>query len=131
MLPISYWSRHLEFRMASDVELEEIIVAVRSLNETLDSLVKYGRDAVRRMSQCFIDFYPLSTILCFNPFPKKPWFLRVCSTSLLKTLWDKEKLLITSNFSFSHRVFYPSEEVSLIFIKLLIFVCKLFQFGQV
>ena len=28
-------------------------------------------------------------------------------TSLLKTLWEKEKLLITSNFSFSHSIFYP------------------------
>ena len=27
----------------------------------------------------------------FSPFPNKPWFLRVCSTSLLKTLWEKEK----------------------------------------
>ena len=43
----------------------------------------------------------------FNLFPKKPWFLRVCNTSLLKTLWEKEKLLVTSNFSFSHSVFYP------------------------
>ena len=42
-----------------------------------------------------------------NPFPNKPWFLRVCSTSLLKTLWEKEKLLVTSNFSFSRCVFYP------------------------
>ena len=42
-----------------------------------------------------------------NPFPNKPWFLRVCSISLLKTLWEKEKLLVTSNFSFSHSVFYP------------------------
>ena len=42
-----------------------------------------------------------------NPFPNKPWFLRVCSTSLSKTLWEKEKLLVTSNFSFSHSVFYP------------------------
>ena len=41
-----------------------------------------------------------------NPFPNKPWFLRVCSASLLKTLWKKEKLLVTSNFSFSHSVFY-------------------------
>ena len=40
-----------------------------------------------------------------NPFPNKPWFLRVCSTSLLKTLWKKEKLLVTSNFSFPHSVF--------------------------
>ena len=34
----------------------------------------------------------------FNPFPNKPWFLHVYSTSLLKTLWEKEKLLVTSNF---------------------------------
>ena len=27
-----------------------------------------------------------------NPFPKKPWFLHVCNSSLLKTLWEKEKL---------------------------------------
>ena len=31
-----------------------------------------------------------------NPFPNKPWFLRVCSSSLFKTLWEKEKLLITA-----------------------------------
>ena len=37
----------------------------------------------------------------------RPGFLRVCSTSLLKTLWEKEKLLVTSNFSFSRSVFYP------------------------
>ena len=37
-----------------------------------------------------------------NPFPNKPWFFCVCSTSLLKTLWKKEKLLVSSNFSFSH-----------------------------
>ena len=40
-----------------------------------------------------------------KPFLNKPWFLRVCSTSLLKTLREKEKLM--SNFSFSHSVFYP------------------------
>ena len=48
----------------------------------------------------------------------KPWFLRACSTSLLKTLREKEKLLITSNFSFSHSVFYPlypSGELSAIY----------------
>ena len=30
----------------------------------------------------------------FNPFPNKPWFLRVCSTILLKTLWEKENCSI-------------------------------------
>ena len=37
--------------------------------------------------------------------PNKPLFLRVYSTSLWKTLWEKEKLLVVSNFSFSHSVF--------------------------
>ena len=66
-----------------------------------------------------------------NPFPNKPWFLRVSSTSLLKTLREKEKLLVTSNFSFSHSVFYPFRELSAIFIKFKIVVCKLFQYGMV
>ena len=66
-----------------------------------------------------------------NPFPNKPWFLRVCSTGLLKTLWEKEKLLVTSNFSFSRSVFFPLWELSPIFINFEIVVCKPFQFGSV
>ena len=42
----------------------------------------------------------------FNPFPHNDTFWRLWKTSLLKTLWEKEKLLVTSNFSFSHSVFY-------------------------
>ena len=41
------------------------------------------------------------------PFPNKPLFLCVCTTILLKTLWEKEKFLVTSNFSYSHCVFHP------------------------
>ena len=52
-----------------------------------------------------------------DPFSNKPWFLRVCSTSLLKTLQEKEKLLVTSNFSFSRNVFYPFGELSAIFVQ--------------
>ena len=43
----------------------------------------------------------------FNPFPNKPWVLHVCST----------KLLVKSNFSFSHSVFYSLGELSAIFIR--------------
>ena len=78
-----------------------------------------------------VDSVPTSNLVCINTFPNKPWFLRVCSGSLLKTLWEKEKLLVTSNFSFSHSVFYPFEKLSAIFILLEIFVCKLLQFGRV
>ena len=67
----------------------------------------------------------------FNTFPNKPWFSRVCCSSLLKTPWEKEKLLVTRNFSFSHSVFYPFGELSAIFIKSEIVICKFFQFGPV
>ena len=65
-----------------------------------------------------------------NLFPNRPWFLHVCSTNLLKALWEKEKMLMTSNFSFSQSVFYPSEEFSAIFIKSETVFCKFFQFGS-
>ena len=58
-----------------------------------------------------------------NPFPNKPWFLRVCSTSLWKTLWEKEKLLVTSTFSFSLSVFYWLGQLSAIFVT--IYNCRL------
>ena len=48
------------------------------------------------------------------------------STSLLKILWEKGKLLVTSNFSFSHSVFYPFRDLSAIFIKFEIVICNLF-----
>ena len=49
----------------------------------------------------------------------------------MKTMWEKEKLLLTTNFSFSHNVFYPFGELSANLIKFKIVVSKLFQFGRV
>ena len=46
-----------------------------------------------------------------------------------KTLWEKEKLLVTSNFSFSHKVFCSFWRI--LFITFWNVVCKLFQFGTV
>ena len=43
--------------------------------------------------------------------------LRVGRKSPLKTLWEKEKLLVTSNFSFSHSVLYPFGNLTSILIK--------------
>ena len=48
-----------------------------------------------------------------------------------ENLCKKEKLLLTSNFSFSHSVFYPFEKLSSIFTKFEIIVSKLFQSGRV
>ena len=49
----------------------------------------------------------LAYYISFNPFPNKPRFLRVYSRSLLKTLREKENLLVTSNFSFYPQCFQP------------------------
>ena len=59
-----------------------------------------------------------------NPFPNKPLLLLACRASVLKTLWEKEKLLVTSNFSFSNSVFYLVGEFTTIFINFKIVVCK-------
>ena len=85
---------------------------------------------------CLLNPFPnkpwfLTVSSTINPFPNKPWFLCVCSTGLMKTLREKEKLLVMSNFSFSHSVFYLFEELYDIFNKIEIIVCKLFQFGRV
>ena len=59
--------------------------------------------------QCF-DSLPIMSE-SFNSFSDKPWFSRDCSTSLLKTQSEKEELLVTSNFSFSHSISNPLENV--------------------
>ena len=42
----------------------------------------------------------------FNPFPNKPWFLRVCSTGLLKTL-RKEEIASNKQFLLFPECFLP------------------------
>ena len=41
----------------------------------------------------------------FNPLRNSPWFLRSWERRLLKTMWEKEKMMVASIFSFSHNVF--------------------------
>ena len=65
--------------------------------------------------------------LALLTFPQTNRKKLVCRASLLKTLWGKEKLLVTSNFSFSHSVFCPVRELSTIFLIKLKIVCKVFR----
>ena len=54
-------------------------------------------------------YAPDISIWELNPFPHNDTFWRPWEISLWKTLMEKEKLLVTSNFSFSHSVFYRFE----------------------
>ena len=51
----------------------------------------------------------------FSPVPNKLLFLHCCNTSFLKTLWEKGEILLMSDFSFSHCVFYAFGGLSAIF----------------
>ena len=42
---------------------------------------------------------------CINLFQNKPWFLPFCSTSLLKTLWEKWEIAHNMQFLLFHRCF--------------------------
>ena len=55
---------------------------------------------------------------CFNMY----------AVQVLKSLWENEKLLVTSNFSCSHSVFYPFGELCAIFIELSLSVWKCQKF---
>ena len=91
-----------------------------------------NRRLTRHSAKSTYQGQPALTIhLIVNPFPNKRWFLRVCSTSVLKTQWEKEKLLVMSNFSFSNCVFYLSGELCTIFTKSENVVCKLLECGRV
>ena len=73
------------------------------------------------MRQCLLVLVKICKIficLLINPSPNKPWFLLVCRTSLLKTLWEKERLLEQSllfppyflpiwiTFCYFHQIYY-------------------------
>ena len=101
----------LSFTMSDRANNEKL--ADKLLSEWRDGVLKHCNNENEK--QAIVHFHCMAHVLLGfhryvtedrNPFPNKPWFLRVCNTSLLKTLWEKEKLLVMSNFSFSHSVFY-------------------------
>ena len=59
-----------------------------------------------------------------------PGFYMSALELFLKILWEKEKLLVTSNFSFSNSVFFPFGELSVTFITVKIVVCKSLLVGM-
>ena len=97
------------------------VIAVANLNGTYKkTLISENLDDPRAIvldpQRGFVDITLSQT---------SPCFVCVYSVSLLKTLWEKKKLLITSNWSFSHSVFYQFGELSFVSIKLKIVVCTL------
>ena len=66
-----------------------------------------------------------------NFLPHNPDFNDPEKKSLLKTLWEKEKMLVTSIFSFSCNVFYLFQQEFLCLGYIYFVVGKCFQYGLV
>ena len=81
------------------IQILFVLVEGKSLSSTMQNHLMM-KDP---QNSCFwlTHYHTMPHFDALNPFPNKLWFLHVCSTSLLKTLKEKEKLLVTSNFSFS------------------------------
>ena len=93
--------------------------SANAFNLEQSKILLFGKELKHHAKHVITPILIIECIL-FNPFPNKPWLLCVYRTSLLKTLWDKEKLLVMSNSSFS-------QIVSAILFKFEIVVCKFFN----
>ena len=80
------------------------------------------------LKKCFYMFWGDSTL---NPFPHNEEFWRTLRYIAMQNIVTKEKLLVTSKFSFSQNVFYPIWYLFFILNALWNVVCNLFQFGPV
>ena len=83
-----------------------------------------GKNAAYQHFLLFAKYFqrrPLPWSLTLN----KPWFLCVCSTSLLKTLWEKGEIACNEQFLLFPQCFLLFGELSVIFMKFEIVVCKL------
>ena len=65
--------------------------------------------------------YIVAASIPINSLPHNPRLLMTLKRGLFKTLWEKEKMLVTSIFSFAKNVFYPFKEEFLV----LSYICRL------
>ena len=79
-----------------------------------------------------MSFSGISAFFCrLSRYRTIPTFNDPQERRLLKTLLKKEKMLVTSIFSFSHNVFYPIEDRNLHLSYNYFVICKCFQFDLV
>ena len=123
---------HSHVKYSDDETCFKNKVCIKETNEQMHGRnISSGRDTNLGLADAKPLFFGQVQNFVVDPFPNKPWFLCVCSTSLLNAQWEKEKLLITSNISFFHGVFFSFEEIFAVNIKFEIIIWKLFQFGRV
>ena len=98
------------FGFAQDMIRDFQNTVLNSTNATKIVTKKKGENAGHQhfplFQQCFQKPFPSGLV---NPLLNKYILILTYQQQIAfkKKLWEKEKLLVTSNFSFSHNVFYP------------------------
>ena len=70
-----------------------IVIKANNIQKTKSVTYIYSLTPLKRSTIFY--FMVFSTL---NPFPNKPWFLRVFNTGLLKTLWEKGEIARDEQF---------------------------------
>ena len=113
---------------------ECVLVKWHQQTEYQDFLPRLGAPITHITSSPDNQYYSISQDdngRLFISLPDNPSFYLTPRQKTLKTLWVKEKMLVTSIFSFTHNVFYPVKYRFCRLSRHEIVICKCFQFGQV
>ena len=127
------WSEILTYHQPTKFKTDPILLKAFADDKiNLNQVLKLNLERIENMGkedaayQHFLLFPQ-----CFQRFSFSAWLKVVIVTPLgnkpFENTVGKEKLLVTSNFSFTHSVFYPLRKLSALFIKFKIVVCTLFQ----
>ena len=90
-----------------------------------DNIVGIGENAGNQLAQERMPLTGQKAEMMLNPFPNKPWFLPGLVLSLLKTLCGKGEIARNEQFLLFPQCLLTVRELSAIFIKCDIVVCKL------
>ena len=118
-----WWGRKDIWKRKKKCWLPGLTPFPRNVFNGLPFKVFRNQDCVER----FINFFMLKALTLSRTSPS----FYMSTVQVFCKHWEKEKLLVTSNFSFFSTVLYLFGEMSAIFIKLEIVVYILFQFGSV
>ena len=103
---------------------------LHELSQLWNVVYKNMAGLLRVFPQLSVERVTMTPFIWISPFPHNDTFWHPWETRVLKTLWVKEKLLVTSNFSFNHSVFYLLENFLLFPSNLKLSSADCFNLGQ-
>ena len=112
------------------VENSNISASWGSVDKQIEAFLHFN-GVLAGLGHKYANSLPSKSVNLNQPFPEQALVFMCLQYKSFWKHWEKEKLLVTSNFSFSHSVFYLSGELPDVFINFKIVDCKFFELGSV